>query len=138
MPYVTAIDGDGNDLLSLVGKDATNVVCGGIAPNAPDNPPMIKEIWNRGGKQPPLFAFTSSALWLLAQAIEAADSLDPTVVRDKWESMDKIDTIYGPGVMCGEKTYGIKNHAVSHPYSYTKIMDGKVSYGGWRDIGAIP
>jgi hypothetical protein len=137
-PYITTMDGDGNDLLALIGKTATNVVCLGVQPNHPANPPLIKAIWDRGGRKPPLFVFQSNALWMLTRVIEASDSLDPSVVKAKWESMDKIDTIYGPGVMCGDQTYGIKHHAVSHPFSYSKIMDGKVTFGKWIDPGLIP
>ena len=137
-PYITTMDGDGNDLLALVGKNATNIVCLGVQPNHPDNPPVIKEIWKKGGQTPPLFVFQSNALYMLVKAIEAADSLDPVVVKEKWEIMDTIDTIYGPGIMCGDETYGIKHHAVSHPFSYSIIMDGKVTFGNWAPTGVIP
>jgi branched-chain amino acid transport system substrate-binding protein len=137
-PYITTMDGDGNDLLALIGKAATNVVCIGVQPNHPDNPPVIKELWEKAERKPPLFVFQANALYMLAKVIEAANSLDPTVVKKKWESMDKIDTIYGQGIVCGDQTYGIKHHAVSHPFSYSKIMDGKVTFGKWAPTPAIP
>jgi hypothetical protein len=137
-PYITTIDGDGNDLLGLIGKDATNVVAIGIQPNNPENPPMIKAMWEKGGKKPPLFVFTSNALYTLVQVIQAANSLDPAVVKAKWESMDKVETLYGTATVCGDQTYGIKHHAVSHPFTYSRIMDGKVTPGKWAPTGVIP
>ena len=77
------------------------------------------------------------SLFVLKEAIEAAQSLDPTVVRDTLESMETIDTIYGPGVLCGEKTFGIK-HIISHPLPVQILKDGKPSPGGWIEIGYIP
>ena len=137
-PYITTLDGDGQDLLALIGKNATNVIAIGIQPNNPQNPPMIKSLWEKGGQRPPLFVFTSNALYVLAQAIQAADSIDPKVVKAKWESMEKIDTIYGPGIVCGDQTYGISHHAISHPMSYSTIVDGKVTFGQWAPTGVIP
>jgi hypothetical protein len=137
-PYVTTMDGDGSDLLALTGKGATNVICVGIQPNHPENPPLVKEVWEKGGKKPPLFLFQANALYVLTKAIEAADSLDPKVVKKKLESMDKIDTIFGPGLLCGDQSYGIKHHAITHPFPYSKIMDGKVSFGKWAPTPPIP
>jgi hypothetical protein len=70
--------------------------------------------------------------------MKAADSIDPEAVKTKWESMDKVDTIYGPGIISGDETYGIKHHAVGNPFAYEIMMNGKVTFGGWVDVGAIP
>ena len=51
------------------------------------------------------------ALWLLAQAIENAQSVDPTVVKNAFEKMTKFETTTGPGKLGGAKTYGISTHS---------------------------
>jgi branched-chain amino acid transport system substrate-binding protein len=74
-----------------------------------------------------------NAVWVLAQAIEKAQSLDPTRVRDVWEKMKSIQTIWGPGRMCGRKTYGI-NHTVCHPIPIAALVKGKVKWVKWIDV----
>jgi len=74
-----------------------------------------------------------------AKCHEGADSIDPDVVKAKWESLDTIETLYGKGIISGDQTYGIKNHAVAYPWPYEIMMDGKVSSSGWiDDVSAIP
>ena len=85
-----------------------------------------------------LYLTGADALFDLKYVIEAAKSLDPTVVKTKWESLSKIDTIFGPGVVCGEKTFGIKNHVVSHPQTVQILKNGVVVPGGIIDVGVIP
>ena len=86
----------------------------------------------------PIFLFNPNGLWVLAKVIQAADSLDPAVVKAKWESMDTVDCLFGKGYFGGEKTYGLKNHAVSHPLPYQVLKNGKPTFGGWIDVGRIP
>ena len=74
----------------------------------------------------------------VAKVIQAANSLDPAVVKAKWETMDKVECIYGTCTFGGDETYGLKHHAVSHPMSYSKLVKGEVVYGGWVDPGPIP
>jgi branched-chain amino acid transport system substrate-binding protein len=136
---------DGNvscyDILAIAGAEAsTNIMTGGITPNLPDNPPMINEIYNRllpeyGDNA--LVLSTANSLYVLLQAIEAAQSLDPTVVRDSWENMDAIGTLFGVGYMGGEETFGIR-HAVSSPHSVQQLIDGEIISQGWIEVGAIP
>ncbi|MFC1863648.1 ABC transporter substrate-binding protein [Thermodesulfobacteriota bacterium] len=49
-----------------------------------------------------------------------------------------VDSLYGPATLGGQETYGLKNHAIGHPMSYSKLVNGKVVYGGWVDVGRIP
>jgi len=76
-------------------------------------------------------------VYLLKTLIEAAQSLDPTEVKAKFESMDTVDTIYGTGVIGGEETFGIK-HVVAHPLPVQKWENGKAVPAGWMDVGFIP
>jgi hypothetical protein len=74
---------------------------------------------------------TPGALWILAQVIQAADSFDADAIKAKWESMKTVSTPYGTGVMCGDRTFGLKGHAIVHPDQATRIMNGKISNAGW-------
>jgi hypothetical protein len=67
------------------------------------------------------------------QAIEAAQSLDPTVVKDTWEKMKSIETPYGTGKMGGLNTYGI-NHSVSAPMPLVSLKDGEVVWVKWQAV----
>jgi branched-chain amino acid transport system substrate-binding protein len=138
-PYIASIPMSCKDALTIAGKEAsTNVITLGFAPNAADNPSLVNEIFNKGRKQLPLVLAIPDALWVLARVIDAAQSLDPDVVKAKWESMDKVDTLFGTGIIGGTQTYGIKNHALSHPFPYEKLVDGQIVYGGWVEAGHIP
>jgi branched-chain amino acid transport system substrate-binding protein len=138
-PYVGCVVNSCEDLLTIVGPNAgTNVITTAIYPHALGNPPLMDQVFDRSGGKPPIYLFIPNALWALTQAIRAADSIDPSAVKAKWESMDKIETLFGTGIMSGDQTYGIKKHAVGHPHPYQKLMNGKASFGGWVAVGAIP
>ena len=130
-----------NDILAIAGTAAaTNVMTGGITAGLPENPPMVNEIYNR--LEPQYGANTlnlenANGLYVLVQAIEEAQSLDTTVVRDTWEKMNTIDTLFGKGYMGGEEIYGIR-HSVSNPHSIQQLMDGKIISHGWVEVGPIP
>lgn len=127
------------EILAICGKQAgNNVVMLGITPLAKGNPALIDEIYNRTGKKPPMFLLNPNGLWELAKVIQAANSIDPAVVKAKWESMDKVDTLFGPGIICGDETYGIKHHAVVHPVPYSKLVKGEVVNGGWIEATPVP
>ena len=77
-------------------------------------------------------------MWILKEVIEAAQSLDPTVVKKKWESMDEVDTIFGKAKVCGDKTFGIKHHVVASPQPIQILKGEKEASAGWIDVGVIP
>jgi branched-chain amino acid transport system substrate-binding protein len=70
------------------------------------------------------------ALWALTQAIENAQSLDPTQVKNSFEKTTGIDTPYGKGKMGGLQTYGI-NHVIVRPCALTRIMNGEIKHIKW-------
>ena len=72
------------------------------------------------------------------QVIEQAQSLDSTVVKEKWESLDRVDTIFGPACVCGEKTWGIKNHVVASPQGIQLLRSDGTLYSDLVDVGCIP
>jgi hypothetical protein len=127
--------------VAIAGKEAShNAICLlSLTPNQPGkNPPLIDEAYKRGKPGRQWFGCAPNALWILAQVIQAADSLDPAVVKAKWESMDTVSTLYGKGTFGGDTTYGLKHHAVSHPLPYAKLVNGTVVDGGWIDPGPLP
>ena len=62
----------------------------------------------------------------LVQVIEAAQSVNPVDVKKAYETIDSIDTAFGPAKMGGTEWYGI-NHAVARPFAFARIMDGKIT-----------
>ena len=129
---------DATEALNLAGKDAsTNAVCRGtFTPGQPDNPPLLEEALNKGKLPRNWFGMAPNALWVLAQVIQAADSLDPDVVKAKWESMDTVSTLYGEGILGGDVTYGLHHHAVIHSLPWAKLDNGQALPGGWVEPGA--
>lgn len=128
------------DTMAIAGKEAShNTICVlSFTPNSGKNPALIDEAYKRGKPGRQWFGCTPNALWVLAQVIQAADSLDPAVVKAKWESMNGVSSLYGNATFGGDKTYGLKHHAVSHPLPYAKLMNGSVVDGGWMDPGPLP
>lgn len=142
-PYGAAIPSVLDDVLKVAGPEATkDVFMCGATPIDPNNPPLMREMGKRitakYGKDESIYLQGADSFWVLMQAIEAAQSLDPTVVKAKWETMDKVETFQGTGRMCGDETYGIKHHAVSHPQPFQTLKDGKVINAGLVDPGVIP
>ena len=128
-----------SDIMAIAGKEASNnVITSGLTPKAAGNPALMDEVYDRGAPNRTFYLFNPNGLWVLAQVIQAANSLDPDVVKAKWESMDKVETLFGTGYVGGDQTYGIKHHAVGHPLPYQKVVNGKIVYGGWIDVGPIP
>ncbi len=117
---------------------ANNILTVAMTPLAEGNPPLIDEIYKTAGSKPPIQVNCAADLWVLTRIIQAANSLDPAVVKAKWESMSTVDTLFGKGIIGGDETYGIKHHTVSHPMPYQRLVKGKGVFGGWMDVGAIP
>lgn len=143
-PYAVGIPEPLNTIKSISGAATLkNVFTYAVTPNVPDNPPLLNEILSRVvAKQGPETSFcmqSANSLWMLKNAIEAANSIDPTAVRDKWESMDTIDTVYGTGYLGGDQTFGLKHHAVGHPQP-TQIAreDGVIRFGAIVPAPRIP
>jgi branched-chain amino acid transport system substrate-binding protein len=137
-PVVGVLSGSPDDILHIVGPDAaTNYILLGIMPNMPDTPPLLAEIQKRlfqkygGGRAIHLQIF--NGMWAFAKVIQAAQSLDTTAVKDKWEKMDTIETPQGMGHMGGLKTHGIK-HALCHPQAALMLDNGKSKFGCWVDV----
>jgi len=133
---------DCNQVIELTGTEAAiDVVTAGMNPGFSGNPPIMNKIYDKVAAEQgpyPMVMTNANCLYMLKQVIEAAQSLDVKDIAAKWESMETIDTVFGKGYICGNETYGIKNHAVSHPIPLQIIKDGACNIYGWIDIGIIP
>ena len=124
-----------SEIMKIAGKEyATDYFTFPPYTDSPDMTPMIKEIREMSLKKYGLFntdiLLSWDGVWCMAQAIEKAQSVDPTEVKNVWEKMDSIDTAYGKGKMGGLKTYGV-NHVVVKPYAIGRITDGKIEHIKW-------
>jgi branched-chain amino acid transport system substrate-binding protein len=126
-------------LKELAGPAGYKVTSGTALPGNPGNAASLDEFINRyyekSGEVRSIILQSSGALYVLAQLIEQAQSLDPTEVRDALQNMTDVPTVWGPGHLCGEETYGIRNHAVCHPYSLQYLDEnGEIQFGGWFEV----
>jgi branched-chain amino acid transport system substrate-binding protein len=129
--------GEISEIQRVAGKDfTTDYVVIGHALNKPEAmTPMMNEI-AKAVKNKFRVELTTDhllgfeCLWYLVQAIEKAQSLDSTVVKNFFEKMTKIETPYGVGTMGGLKTFGI-NHVVVRPLSLVRFMNGEPNFIKW-------
>jgi ABC-type branched-subunit amino acid transport system substrate-binding protein len=127
--------GDVYVMRDVAGKYATDFININYALKSPEMTPMIKEIAEvvkeKFGVEVMLDHILGwEALWALTQAIENAQSIDPSVVKDSFEKMKSIQTPFGIGKMGGLKTFGL-NHVVVRPVALARIMNGKVEHIRW-------
>jgi ABC-type branched-subunit amino acid transport system substrate-binding protein len=116
---------------------ATNFFSISFPNNAPGLPQITQDLIKMAnvqwGKLDIMQVLGFNGIYCLVQAIQKAQSLDPTVVRDTWEKMDTIDTAFGTGSMGGMAEYGIK-HAVFFPLPFSTLDNNKVSFAKWIDV----
>jgi branched-chain amino acid transport system substrate-binding protein len=102
--------------------------------DSPEMPPMIKEIRKRllDKYKECNFDYVRAwdSIWWMVQAIEKAQSLDPTEVAKTWEKMDRIEASTGIGKMGGQQSYGI-NHIGVLPFAITRMVKGDLEHVGW-------
>ena len=142
LPYFAAMPVTVGEVVNIAGAAAAeNLVTVALSPSDPGTPPLLQELIDltiaKYGADTPLHHSGSSILYIYKEAMEAAGSIDPAVVKAKIESMGTVETLFGPGVLCGEATYGI-NHVIAHQLPIQIFKDGKAASGGWVDIGLIP
>lgn len=137
-PYAGSLLTFISEIAKIAGEEATEDVFTTIfTADDPNLPPLAKEVIDRTqaqyGEEYPLLLTAANSLWSLTQVIEAAQSIDPTVVKEKWESMEEIETLFGTGAVCGDQTYGIAHHIVAHPQAI-QISKGGVIKTEWIDV----
>jgi branched-chain amino acid transport system substrate-binding protein len=138
-PMFCPVGGDPHLLQKMVAKDLlTDFIYNVCDVYGPDATPMIKEIVTRWGKShtDPCDADAPEAwdpLWELAQAMEKAQSLDPTDVKDALENMSTIETSCGIAKLGGAKTFG-SNHMIFKPAPVSRFMNGELEFIKWGDV----
>jgi len=135
---VFACHEDAYDIREVAGvENSTEFYTHNITIESSEMTPEIKEIIQLAnatyGKMSATYVWGWSPVACLMEAIEAAQSVDPEVVKNTWEQMETIDTVYGEGRMGGLSTYGI-NHNVSAPMALTALKDGEVVWIKWQDV----
>ncbi len=78
----------------------------------------------------------ANCLYVMLQFMQKTGSVDPEVVAAEWAKGGEIETIYGTGVIGGEATYGVANHAIGSPRSVS-IID-PTAEDGWYFAEWIP
>jgi branched-chain amino acid transport system substrate-binding protein len=137
--YFGAVPASAGEILAICGEDAaTNFSCINPTLGVTGNPPLLEEagaklVSEYGGPLNLLSLNGFDCIWCMAHAIEAAQSLDTTAVRDAWEKMDPIETVYGTAHMAGLKTYGIK-HTVAMPVAIELLDNGAPKFGAWVNV----
>ena len=117
---------DAPSAIGALGDAATGLV--GILSKQVADPNMaapMKRLLEMGDPNRHVFGLAPNALYLLKDAIEAADSLDPTAVAKKWETLTSIPTLYGDGFPSGNQLYGLTNHAWANPIPVCLVNDGQ-------------
>jgi branched-chain amino acid transport system substrate-binding protein len=101
------------------------------ATTTPEMKEMAQLVKTKFGTDSPMDYFNGiETIWNVAQAIEHAQSLDPTVVRDSFDKTKDFKTIYGPGKVGGKKFYG-RDCTVYRPVQVIRIMNGKIQHVRW-------
>ena len=141
-PYAGSLPARISQVMTIAGEAAMkDVFTIALTPGDPAMDPVASEIIDRViaqyGADYQLEMTAPNCLWVLKEGIEAAQSLDPTDIKNQLESMDEIQTIWGPAKICGEQTLGIK-HVIASPQAVQILKDGVETSAGWIDLGFIP
>lgn len=113
-------------ITALAGKDAAyDIITVCLNPTSTDYSSVAQEIKKRiDAKYPGVYQDRHtggwSALWVLTQAVDKAQSLDPVKVADTFSKMDKIEGVFGPATMGGLKALGV-NNVVMQPRPLIRI-----------------
>ncbi len=138
--------GSASPVFILAGAGAGNcydVMCNQAYAGDPKAPDMMKEVKKRWEKKYAGEPFVDDALmpwdevWVLAQAIEKAQSLEPEKVMKTLEGMSTpgtLKTTFGPGHMGGLKTLGV-NRMLVRPLPVTVIQGDKIRMVEWVTPG---
>ena len=124
-----------NTVQMIAGADlATDCIVPAPDLNSPNIPDLMKEMAQKVKDKYKEVSWDYlrpfDALWVLVQAIEAANSLDTTEVAKAWENMKSFKVLEGEGTMGGLQTYGV-NHQAVLPFAITKIMGDKMELVKW-------
>jgi len=141
-PYVTTIPTSVQEVANIGGAEAAEGVSSvALSYDDPNNPPLLQEMIDRVqteiGSEETLHLKGANCLFILKAAIEAANSLDPAVVKDKLESMGTVETPFGTATICGTELFGIPNHLIANPLPIDLFTGGKQVPVAWYET-ALP
>jgi len=141
-PYLgMGIGADPYIVADLAGEYATNMLQACFDFQSPEMPAGVKEakqfMKDKYGQDLIASHFIGwEQMYILADVIDQAQSLDTAKVRDFWANMTVVNTPVGPGSMSGMEYYGT-NNVVIRPMPMCTIMNGVVEHYGWGD-GSLP
>jgi branched-chain amino acid transport system substrate-binding protein len=131
-PFVSTSPLGPDVFLAVAGPEAcTNLICAGWDPAKPTG--ALKEVvksWQAKYGAEPFISdatFAWDGGWILVQALEKAQTVDPEKVLAVLDSMTapgSLKTSFGPGRMGGLKTYG-GNRVLVRPIPVSYLMDGQ-------------
>jgi branched-chain amino acid transport system substrate-binding protein len=86
----------------------------------------------KSGNMDPWQAWGWNTMWILAQAIESAQSLEPADVAKQLRTMKTVETLFGPAPIGGGKTFGtgVKS-LICPPQAIFKVKNGKPEFVKW-------
>ena len=134
--------GSASPVFILAGANAENchdIMADQAYAGDPDAPAAMKDVKKRWEAKYPKEPWVDDALmpwdevWVLSQAIEKANSIDPKQVVKVLEGMTRpgsLKTTFGPGHMGGAKTYGV-NGMLVRPMPITVIQGEKIKMVKW-------
>jgi len=118
-------------------KLCTDFICNGIDPENPtDAMREVMEIWKAKYREP----FVGDAVlawdeaWILVQAMQKAQTVDPPKVMSTLESMTEMGdlmTTFGPAKMGGKERLGV-NRVLKRRIPLTYVMNGKIKLIGYQ------
>lgn len=132
-PFVSTSPLGPDVFLAVAGPEAcTDVICAGWDPAGATG--ALKEVvdgWQASYGGEPFISDSSFAWdcgWILVQAIEAAQSVDPATVLAKLDTMTapgSLQTGFGSAHMGGLETYGV-NRVLVRPIPVSYLMNGQI------------
>jgi len=141
-PYVTTIPTSVQEFANIAGAEAAEGVSSvALSYNDPNNPPLLQEMIDRIqteiGSDETLHLKGANCLFILKEAIEAAGSVDPAVVKATLESMSTVETPFGTATVCGTELLGIPNHLIANPLPIDVFTGGQQVPVTWYET-ALP
>jgi ABC-type branched-subunit amino acid transport system substrate-binding protein len=125
------------DILSITGPQLAD----GYASVAWDmTDPHMKPIFKKeflpravkSGNTNPWQAWGWNAVWILAQGLESAQSLEPGDVAKHLRTMKTVETIFGPAELGGGKLYGTGINSIFCPtQAIFRVKNGKPDFVRW-------
>ncbi|HEX7474890.1 MAG TPA: ABC transporter substrate-binding protein [Dehalococcoidales bacterium] len=140
-PMIATTSADPGMMLNMIGKAySTDFIWPSFDVYGPAATPMVKTIvglWSKDHSGPVSADGMNGwdQLWILTQAIEKAQSLDPATVAKSWQNMSTGETSRGTAKMGGAKTFGI-NSMVFRPCPISRLQNGQVEFLKWVDTWA--